>query len=216
MAKARRSSDLDYENRFRVCGIHVERAALWIALFTIVLDAFIIVLSLFFGKWGIGVIAFLFLLINCCLLAAKRQRHRFWYWPYLVTNAIGLLLTTATIILLIYNLIELPDWWMNFVDPEPVRRFRSPESTDKVVWTTAVLLAFFVLYGLLYSFFQYVVWKAFNFMKKYPGGEPVAINPIHGHDHGRLITGSGGNGGNINPGTTVVTVVEEQTFTQKV
>lgn len=205
MAKSRLSSS-DYDDQWRVCGMHVERAALMVSYFSLILDALIIILALYMGKWGIAVVVLFFMMLNSTVLCAKGRRHKLLYWPYLITNAIGLFLTMLMIGLLIYNLAELPDWWMQWVDPVPERHGRTERSTDKVIWTTAVLLVFFILYGLLYSFFQYVIWKAYKFMKRYPQG--FTHTSITSTTHGPLITSQ--------PigGTTVVTV-EEQTITSK-
>uniref|UniRef100_A0A915EKB6 Uncharacterized protein n=1 Tax=Ditylenchus dipsaci TaxID=166011 RepID=A0A915EKB6_9BILA len=208
MAKSRVSS-LDTDGEWKICGMDVEYVAFLVALVGIGIDILIIILSLYASKWYIAVLALIFLVINSTVLLAKGQRHRLCYCPYLFTNIFGLLLSLGMALLMIYNLNELPEWWMQWVDPVSVNQTRDDASVNKVIWTTSVLLALFIAYFLLYAFFQYVIWKAYRYMKRYPHGQALQ-NITTTHDQGRLIT----TGPTNTTGQTIVTVEEHTTYTK--
>jgi len=210
VSKSRLTSEDCIDSEWKVCGLHIEYAAFLLALAGIGIDILAILFAFYISKWYIAVFAFFFLVINSTVLCAKSKRHRFCYCPYLISNVFGLLLCLGMIVLMTYNISELPEWWMQWVDPIKVRETRNNASYDKIIWTTAVILAFFIAYFLIYAFFQYVIWKAYKFMKRYPHGEAQKITTIQSHDQGRLIT----NGAN-NMGNTVVTI-EDTSYIKKI
>ncbi|KAH7701281.1 hypothetical protein AAVH_31586 [Aphelenchoides avenae] len=150
---------VDRSNDYCCCGsIHVETGAKIIAVIGFVFSALFFIAAIVGGVYHYAIAAGLVLLIYSFIFAAVKTRKAGYYLPFLILNGIGIVLNLLTLTYVVFVLI--------FMSREKEAELRKMH--PDVEPHTLAFAALFV--GLLNEaipiWFQWVVYKAYNFMKR--------------------------------------------------
>uniref|UniRef100_A0A7E4VKL9 Uncharacterized protein n=1 Tax=Panagrellus redivivus TaxID=6233 RepID=A0A7E4VKL9_PANRE len=146
--------------------VHFKRAAAGIAILTIILALFSITISAIAKFWWTIIPAVIALVLACLILYAHKSEKQTFYLPYVVFNMVLIVSAICFVILGIVLIIFVPKWSQNFVqNVEGVRFSDSQQKIDATRVFMAVSLAILLAFIAIGTWFVYVVYKAFMYMR---------------------------------------------------
>jgi len=177
------------EKKYRCCCFHVEKGAGVIAVVGIVLQLFVLFP---YSQWGrpfswLNVLATLIsVLVYASILIAQRKREPRLYLPFLILNGIGILvLAVYSLILLMVLVLSGADDGSGYYEAEVVTAGSEDSTTMPVIthkWHAGHQMSHIrrEIFGLLLvlwasavisTFFQWVVYRAWKWMKLEKGSD---------------------------------------------
>ncbi|KAI1698897.1 hypothetical protein Ddc_18855 [Ditylenchus destructor] len=157
------------DNQYRCCckTMHVQRGAYIIGIVGMILSGIALFRSLAEQREDPGRIgAFVSFLANVLIITAQRKQNPSFYWPFLIVNAIGIALLSMYIVIWSIMLIKVPEDWMSqakYIHEIVVLHNKEAIIHARIVF--AIIISVFIACGLLAVWFEYVVYRAYKYMK---------------------------------------------------
>uniref|UniRef100_A0A915EMD3 Uncharacterized protein n=1 Tax=Ditylenchus dipsaci TaxID=166011 RepID=A0A915EMD3_9BILA len=106
------------------------------------------------------------ILVCACIIHAQRSQSPKLYWPFLISNGIGIVLTIIYVIILVILLILPPSilkiqWYLKYIGIDVT--IANPDEVFCIA--SAILIFEFAICGAINMWWQMVVYRAYEYMK---------------------------------------------------
>ncbi|KAI1698894.1 hypothetical protein Ddc_18852 [Ditylenchus destructor] len=155
----------DKQHRCCCNSMHVERGAYIIGIVGMVLSGLGLVGAAVELKWDHAIGSVLSLLLYASIIYAQKKQNPSLYCPFLILNAIGIVLVA------IYILMSSVLLALSMAIPENSLSKESLDGVtqDQIIAATRIgiimIMAMFSMFLIFSAWFQYVVYRAYKYMK---------------------------------------------------